>query len=328
MRLELDVRSIRWPLREPFRIARGEMTEVEGILVTVTNAAGQRGRGEAYGMNYEGESPASMLRDIARVREGFLSNPNREALLGLLPHGGARCALDCALWDLEAKQSNTPAWRLAGVESFNPVVSAYTIGLRPLSELAPAVAARAAYPLLKIKVSASSPLETLQLVRATAPRAQLIVDPNQSWSFEELRRYAPVCRDLGVVLLEQPLAGNADDALLDYDCPVPLCADEIVHDSTDLPRVVGKYTFVNIKLDKAGGLTAALRLAREARAAGLRLMVGCMAGSSLAMAPAAIVSQLCELVDLDGPLLQAQDWPDPLRYEQGVMSMPTRELWG
>lgn len=328
MTVRLRARSVGWDLNEPFRISRGEMTRVEGIVVTLTDEAGHEGRGEAYGMIYEGETPATMLEQIERVSDRLLADPATEALLWLLPNGGARCAVDCALWDLRAKQLGKPAWQLAGLAKWNRPTSAYTIGMRPAAELAAAVARRSGYPLLKIKVDGTDPIGTIAAVRAIAPDTRLIVDPNQSWTFEQLTRYAPECRDLGVVLLEQPLAGGADDGLTGYDCPVPICADEIVHDHDDLPKVVGKYDYINIKLDKSGGLTAGLRLANAALAQGLRLMVGCMAGSSLAMAPAVIVAQLCDFVDLDGPLLQRSDWPHGLQYEKGLMSLPTSALWG
>lgn len=324
----LSVQRVVWELNEPFRIARGSMTHVEGVVVRISDGNGRHGRGEAYGINYEGETIDSMLDQIHEVRDRLLQEPTRDALLDLLPHGGARCALDCALWDLEAKRSGVAAWRRAGLQTWRPVTSAYTIGMRPLGELASAVASRASYPILKIKVDAEEPLEAIRIVHAAAPRARLIVDANQSWSFAALARYAPACRDLGVVLLEQPIAAGEDGALLTYDSPVPICADEVVHVAADLPRVVGKYNVVNIKLDKSGGLTAALDLARAGLQQGLRLMVGCMAGSSLAMAPAMIVAQLCDFVDLDGPLLQRQDWPHGLVYDNGAMSLPDAELWG
>lgn len=328
MRIMLSARPVTWPMCEPFRISRGVMTHVEGIVVTVLDEAGHMGRGEAYGINYEGETTATMLADVDRVRIRLLGNPDRTALLDLLPHGGARCALDCALWDLEAKRSSTPAWRLAAVPDWRSQITAYTLGLRSANELAVAASRRAGYPLLKVKVDSTDPLEAIRIVHAAAPNSGLIVDPNQSWTLEQLKRYAPACRDLGVVLLEQPLAASVDEGLLGYDCPVPICADEIVHDEQDLPRVLGKYSVVNVKLDKSGGLTAGLRLAHAARREGLRLMVGCMAGSSLAMAPAMIIAQLCEFVDLDGPLLQSDDWPNPIQYDNGRMSTPSVALWG
>jgi L-Ala-D/L-Glu epimerase len=328
MSLTLSAAPITWEMNEPFRIARGEMTHVEGIVIELRDAEGRVGRGEAYGILYEGETVPSMLRQVEAVRAQVLSQPDRTALLALLPVGGARCALDCALWDLEAKQAGQRAWQRAGVAGWRPLVSAYTIGMRPLAELAAAVATRARYPLLKIKVGADDPLATVRAVREATPVARLIVDANQSWTFDQLKAYAPACRELGVALLEQPVRADADDALLDYDCPVPICADEAVHVAADLPDVVGKYDFVNIKLDKSGGLTAALELARAAVASDLALMVGCMAGSSLAMAPAFVVGQLCEFVDLDGPLLQRSDWPHPIHYFNGTMSLPEPALWG
>lgn len=328
MSLTLSAAPITWEMNEPFRISRGEMTHVQGIVIELRDASGHVGRGEAYGILYEGETVSSMLGQVDEVRARFVAKPDRTALLGLLPVGGARCALDCALWDLEAKQTGQPVWRRAGITSWRPLVSAYTIGMRPMAELAAAIAPRARYPVLKIKVDADDPLTTIRAVRSATPMARLIVDANQSWTFAQLQEYAPACRKLGVALLEQPVRADADGDLLGYDCPVPICADEAVHAAADLPKVVGKYGFVNIKLDKSGGLTAALELAHEALAQDLRLMIGCMAGSSLAMAPAFVVGQLCEFVDLDGPLLQRSDWPHPIGYFNGTMSPPEPALWG
>ncbi len=328
MTVSLAAESVKWELREPFRIARSVITQVEGILVTLTDEEGHKGRGEAYGIDYEGETVASMLDQVARARAGLYADPTRERLLEMLPHGGARCAIDCALWDLEAKRSGVPAWRRAGVPRWQPIVSAFTIGIREREDLIACAASHTEFGLLKIKVNADKPLEAIETVHSVVPQARLIVDANQSWSFQALERYAPTCRDLGAVLLEQPIAAELDAPLLDYECPVPICADEAVRVSADLPRVAGKYDYVNIKLDKSGGLSAALDLARAAQREGLRLMVGCMAGSSLAMAPAAVVAQLCDFVDLDGPLLQRQDWAHAIRYELGVMSLPEASLWG
>jgi L-Ala-D/L-Glu epimerase len=269
-----------------------------------------------------------MIEQIEQVRKPFLARPDRGALLELLPAGGARCALDSALWDLESKRTGERAWRRAGFASLRSLVTAYTLGMRPLAELEAAAAARASYPLLKIKVGSDAPLDIVRTVHAAAPKSRLIVDANQSWTFEQLRAYPPACRDLGVVLLEQPLDGGSDADLLGYDCPVPICADEVIHVAQDLPKVIGKYGVINVKLDKSGGLTAGLELAREALKLGLRLMVGCMAGSSLAMAPAMVLGQLCEFVDLDGPLLQRSDWSNGLRYDDGLISPPDAALWG
>jgi L-alanine-DL-glutamate epimerase-like enolase superfamily enzyme len=298
------------------------------VLVTLTDDNGARGRGESYGLNYEGETPASIVAQIESVRQHISAGVIREELLQLLPFGGARCALDFALWDLEAKQTGVPAWRRAGLSAWQPLTSAFTIGLRSRAALEATVARCADYPVLKIKVNADAPMDTLRAVRKLAPCPRLIVDPNQSWTMAQLREYAPACKELGVVLLEQPLAVDSDSGLLGYTSPVPLCADELIHTRADLPKAMGKYQMINIKLDKAGGLTEALHLARAARAAGFELMVGCMWGSSLAMAPAMIVGQLCSIVDLDGPLLQKTDWPDAIHYELGRMSLPKATLWG
>jgi L-alanine-DL-glutamate epimerase-like enolase superfamily enzyme len=328
MPVTLAAKRIDWELREPFRIARSTMTAVSGIVATLTDDNGLEGRGEAYGVGYEGETVESMLDQVARLRACMPAELTREWLLESLPHGGARCAIDCALWDLEAKRSGVAAWRRAGIPRWQPVVSAFTIGMRDRDELIACAAAHADFALLKVKVGAEQPLEAIATVHSAAPQARLIVDANQAWSFEALERYAPRCLELGVVLLEQPIAAELDAPLLEYESPVPICADEAVRVSADLPRVCGKYDYVNIKLDKAGGLTAALELAHAARQQGFGLMVGCMAGSSLAMAPAAVVAQLCEFVDLDGPLLQRDDWPHGLQYERGVISRPQPLLWG
>ena len=200
--------------------------------------------------------------------------------------------------------------------------------MRTRSELQKTALRYANFEMLKIKVDATAPIETLRAVREVAPGPRFIVDPNQSWSMAQLRELAPVCKALGVVLLEQPVAVDADMALADYLCPIEIAADELICDLQDLPKARGKYDVINIKLDKAGGLTEGLRLARAASAEGFKLMAGCMAGSSLSMAPAFALGQLCQFVDLDGPLLQKKDWPHAIRYRAGCMSPPSPSLWG
>lgn len=326
--LRLDTRIIAWEMSEPFTISRGTQTHAYALLVTLTDADGRCGRGEAYGIPYEGETPEGMRDQVATVRSQVEAGISREALLEILPHGGARCALDLALWDLEAKQTGIPAWKVIGAEEGRRVQSAFTISMRSLEETARVASRHADYPVLKIKVNDDAPLDVIRTVHEVAPRARLIVDPNQSWTFEQLTHWAPALADMGVQLLEQPLAIGADEGLRGYRGPIPICADELVHDLADMGRAREKYQVINIKLDKSGGLTEGLRLAKSALREGFDLMVGCMAGSSLAMAPAALLAQHCRYVDLDGPLLQKDDWPVHIQYERGLMSFPSRELWG
>ncbi len=325
--MQLEARTISWELREPFVISRGTMTRIDGILVTLSDGA-HCGRGEAYGIIYEDETPERMLAQIAAIAAQIEAGIDRAGLLALLPYGGARCALDCAMWDLEAKRTGVPAWQSAGLEALRPLTTAFTIGMRPPADVERAARAYAAFDLLKIKVDARDPLATIAAARAGSPGARFIVDPNQAWSFDQLVALTPHLQQLGVALLEQPLPVGGDAALAGYRSPIPICADELIHDRDDLPKARGKYSHINIKLDKTGGLTEALALAHAAREEGFGLMVGCMAGSSLAMAPAALIGQMCEFVDLDGPLLQSSDWDDAMAYRGGVLDPPRPALWG
>jgi L-alanine-DL-glutamate epimerase-like enolase superfamily enzyme len=323
----LDIATRCWPLKEPFEIARGVQTSCEVIIVQL--AEDERvGRGEAVGVDYRGETLATMRKQIEAVRADVEGGANRFDLLRLLPPGGARNALDAALWDLEAKQSNESVWTLAGLGAARPVTTCFTIGIRSLSQYEARARELARYPWLKVKVNAERPIEAIAAVRRGAPNARLVVDANQSWSVQMLREITPALAELRVDLLEQPIPYSDDQELIGYAPPIPICADEPANTVEDLARVAGRYQFVNIKLDKAGGLTAALEMAVAARALGLRLMVGCMMGGSLAMAPAMVLAQLCEVADLDGPLLQAEDWPEGLVYEDGVVQPPSPTLWG
>ncbi len=324
----LSMRIDTWPLRSPFRISRGTMTSVQVIVVEIEDREGVRGRGEAAGVDYEGETPQSMLAQVEGVRAQIESGIDRETLLDLLPAGGARNAIDCALWDLEAKRSGVPAWQAAGLATIAPVPTAYTIGIGSLEEVASKAEAARDHRLIKLKADADHHMQIVETVHRICPASRLIVDANQAWTIELLEDLAPRLAHHGVVLIEQPLPKNVDHALCGCQLPVPIAADESCTDRKSLWRLEGKYQFINIKLDKCGGLTEGLALAFEARLSGFGLMVGCMLGSSLAMAPAALIAQLCRFVDLDGPLLQAGDHTPPIRYEHGVMSVPPRELWG
>lgn len=327
MKQGLSIETRVWPLREPFVIARSTHTTTEVIVVGLS-AGGHVGRGEAVGVDYHGETLESMRKQIEAVRGTIERGIDRGQLLELLPPGGARNALDAALWDLEAKRTGTSVWELAGIARPRPISTCITIGIRSVAEYEARARELTRYEWIKIKVSADNPLEAVTAVRRAAPNARLVVDANQSWSVAALQRLAPALARLGVDLLEQPVRESDGPKLANLELPVPVCADEPANTVEDLPRLIDCYDFVNIKLDKSGGLTAALDLAHAARAAGMHLMVGCMVGGSLAMAPAMVVAQLCEIADLDGPLLQAEDWPDGIDYRDGVMSLPPRALWG
>jgi L-alanine-DL-glutamate epimerase-like enolase superfamily enzyme len=327
MNYQLSIQTRVWPLREPFVIARSSHTTCEVIVVQL--AAGEHvGRGEAVGVDYHGETIDSMRAQVEGVRSVIERGIDRRELLQILPAGGARNALDAALWDLEAKQTGTSVWALAGIARPRAISTCLTIGIRSIAEYEARARALVRYEWIKVKVSDDRPLEAVEAVRRGAPNARLVVDANQAWSVETLQRLAPALSQLRVDLLEQPVRADDDAPLADLELPVPVCADEPANTLEDLPRLIDRYDFVNIKLDKSGGLTAALDFAHAARAAGMHLMVGCMVGGSLAMAPGMVLAQLCEIADLDGPLLQAEDWPDGIVYRDGVMSLPSRKLWG
>jgi L-alanine-DL-glutamate epimerase-like enolase superfamily enzyme len=327
MSMQLQVSTKIWPLREPFVISRGSQSTAEVVVVHLREGR-LIGRGEAAGVDYHGETLDTLCAQVESVRREVERGISRRELLSILPAGGARNAIDAALWDLEAKRSGRRAWELAGLKAVRPVVTNLTLGIRPIAAYEQRARELASYAWLKIKVDAQQPLEAIRAVRRGSPRARLVVDANQAWSVRQLEELAPALLELRVDLLEQPVPIESDEELAGLDLPIPVCADEPANTAADVPRLVDRYDFVNIKLDKSGGLTAALDLADAARAAGLRLMVGCMVGSSLAMAPAMVVAQLCEVADLDGPLLQAEDWPDAIAYDDGVMQLPTPALWG
>jgi len=316
-----------WPMNEPFVIARGAQTSADVIVVEIAygNAVG---RGEAAGVPYAGETPETMLQQLQQVRTSIEEGVDRVGLLDLLPAGGARNAVDAALWDLETKLTGIPAWRRAGVDRGDAITTAITIGIRALPEYQKAAHALASNAWIKIKVDKTDPLGAVRAVRLAAPQAKLVVDANQAWTVDELKRLTPALLELGVDLLEQPVKVGLDDELRGYKSPIPICADESINTIDDLPSLVGRYDFINIKLDKTGGLTTALDLARAARKLGFRLMSGCMCGGSLAMAPAMVLAQLCEINDLDGPMLQSEDWPGGIVYNHGVMSPPWPGFWG
>jgi L-alanine-DL-glutamate epimerase-like enolase superfamily enzyme len=324
--VKIRYRAETWPVAGVFRISRATMTEAETLLVEIEEE-GVTGRGEGNPEARYEESNASCAEQLEVLIPLLERGIDRLSLQRLLPSGSTRNALDCALWDLEARHSGGPAWKAAGIDALRPVTSAYTISMDDVETMAGRAAESRNRPLLKIKLGDAEDLDRVRAVRRAAPDSRLIVDANEAWDFDLLRDLAPCLNELGVGLIEQPLPAGRDEALAGYRSPVPLCADESCRDRSSLADCVGRYDYINIKLDKTGGLTEALRLAHEAQLAGLRLMVGCMLGTSLAMAPAMIVAQLCDFVDLDGPLLLARDRTPRITYENSVMK-PQPDLWG
>ncbi len=328
MDLQLEMGRKDWLLKEPFGISRGVRTTQAVIQVKLTDRDGHSGWGEASGIDYQGETPETMQRQIEAVAQQIRTGVDRQALLKLLPHGGARFAVDTALWDLEAKQTGISPFDRFGVRA-DPVKSDQTIGIRDLAGYEAAAVELADFAVIKVKVNRTRPLDAIRAVRRGAPGPRLIVDPNQSWSVSDVKAYSSELAALGVVLLEQPIPVGAEAQLDGFQGPVPLCADELIDDIRDLERARGGFQFVNIKLDKCGGLTAAQALADAAQRQGFQLMVGCMVGSSLSMAPAMVLAQRCAFADLDGPLLQAEDVEHGFVYEHGVVNRPYNpKLWG
>ena len=325
--MKLGVHLERWAAVAPFRIAGRDWTEFESLVVEVS-VDGVVGRGEALGVFYLQETATGMLEQVNAVASHLFDGIGRDNLQRLLPAGGARNALDCALWDLECKASGRRAWHLAGVEP-RPVETVYTIGIEPSPEaMATKAIAATEHSLLKIKLDANQPIERLTAIREARPDARLVIDANQSWTFDQLAMLVPQIAALNVLMIEQPLPRGQDEALARYRSAVPLCADESCLTLDDLPAAAARYQMINIKLDKTGGLTHALALARAAKALGLGLMVGNMCGSSLALAPAVLLAWLADLADLDGPLLQRSDRLPGLTYQGGWVAPFEPALWG
>jgi L-alanine-DL-glutamate epimerase-like enolase superfamily enzyme len=317
-----------WEFKSAFRIAYRTRTHAQTVRVELEDSSCRLGRGEALGVSYHGETADRLVAELSALGSDLRNDLTRDDLRTLLAPGGARNALDCAFWDLEAKRANRRAWELAGVSDARPILTSYTLGADKPEAMADAAGAVAQYSRLKLKLTGDRDIECVARVRAARPDADLIVDANQAWTVQQLREFAPQLADLRVMLIEQPLPAGQDAALEDFSSPIPLCADESCQTSESIPLLLGKYAYVNIKLDKTGGLTEALHLARIARTTGLKLMVGCMGGSSLSMAPAFVVGQFCELADLDGPLLCTADVPHPIHYERDFLLSPGQALWG
>ncbi len=321
--MQITVTPETFRLAQVFTIARGSRTEAKVLTVTVSEG-GFVGRGECVPYARYGESLESVTAQIEGVRTPL----DRAELQGALPAGAARNAVDCALWDLEAKARDLRVWEVAGLPAPGPEITAYTLSLDSPDNMRAAAAKNAHRPLLKIKLGTPDDMPRLEAVRAGAPEARIIVDANEGWTAEVYADLAPHLLRLGVAMVEQPLPAGEDDMLAEIARPLPVCADESCHDRASLPDLRGKYDMVNIKLDKTGGLTEALALRDAARAEGYGIMVGCMVGSSLAMAPAVLVAQGAAFTDLDGPLLLAEDREPPLMFDAAGVHPPVAALWG
>ena len=331
MPLTLALAAERWPIAGSFAISRGSKTEA--VVVVAELGDGKAcGRGECVPYPRYGESVESVMTQINTMRSQLAAGLDRRALQTAMPPGAARNALDCAFWDYDAKRSGRPVHELAGLAAPHALTTAYTISLGPSAAMAEAAAKAATRTLLKVKLGGSDEhggdAARIAAVRAAAPKATLIVDANEGWDERNLSRNLAACAAAGVVLVEQPLPDGGDQALAGLKRPIPVCADESAHDRASLAALVGKYDAVNIKLDKAGGLTEALAMAAEAERAGFAIMAGCMVATSLAMAPALLLAQSAQYVDLDGALLLARDRRDGLIYRDSLVFPPAPALWG
>ena len=325
--MDISLHITDWALTQPFRISGHEWINSR-CLVAQLQDQGFVGRGEAQGVFYLDETAESIFEQAHAVTDAIRKGVNRQQLQALLPAGGARNAIDCAMWDLECKKAGKTIWQLTGIDP-KPVTTVFTIGLEDSPEaMADKAAAASNAPILKIKLSAHKPYEKLAAIRAARPDAVLVVDANQGWDFDLLKQVLPKCLDLNLAMIEQPLPRGRDDMLEGFTSPITLAADESCLHTGELETAASRYDMINIKLDKTGGLTEALNLARAAKPTNCQLMVGNMVGTSLSMAPAFVVAQLCDFVDIDGPLLLKYDQTLGLCYENGVVSDIHPGLWG
>ena len=312
-----------FPLAQVFRISRGARTQAE-VVTVIYEKDGIIGRGECVPYARYDETLESVTKQI----EDLPDNIDKETLQETLPPGAARNAVDCALWDFECKKLDQRIWETANIQKPEKNITAYTLSLDEPENMFKQAEKNSNRPLLKIKLGTANDMPRLEAVRKGAPSAEIIVDANEGWDAEVYSQLAPKLVKLGVKLVEQPLPADKDDDLIGLPRPLPICADESCHDRKSLEKLIGKYDFVNIKLDKTGGLTEALLLKNKALEAGFKIMVGCMVGSSLAMAPATLIAQNATFVDLDGPLLLAQDRQHGLLYDESWVHPPVKDLWG
>ncbi len=324
---ELNVTPRTFPLVAPFRISRGVKLAADVVTVELRQA-GRTGRGESVPYAHYGESVATVVEQIEALRGDLVAGIGRDELQARLPAGAARNAVDAAMWDLESQLSTVPVWVRLGRPPRSTLVSAITVGIDTPPRMAEAASRIATAGLIKIKVDADDPAARIEAVRRAAPKAHLIVDPNESWTIDILGDMQPMLERFAVDLLEQPLPADADDALLGFQSRIPICADEACHVTADLPRLRHRYQAVNIKLDKTGGLTEAWRLLRAARAEGFKIMVGCMVCSSLGIAPALEIAREAEYIDLDGPLWLRDDYAGGVSLQEGLLLPPSPGFWG
>ena len=312
-----------FPLAHVFRISRGARTQAEVVTVTIEKD-GVTGRGECVPYARYNETLESVIKQV----ESLPADIDKETLQDTLPPGAARNAVDCALWDFECKKRDQRIWKIAGIQVPEQKITAYTLSLDEPKNMFKQAEKNSNRPLLKIKLGTPNDMPRLEAVRKGAPNSEIIVDANEGWDAELYSQLAPELVRLGVKLVEQPLPADQDGDLIGLPRPIPICADESCHDRKSLEKLIGKYDFVNIKLDKTGGLTEALKLKDKALEAGFKIMVGCMVGSSLAMAPATLIAQNATFVDLDGPLLLAHDRRHGLLYDESWVHPPVKDLWG
>ena len=325
--VKLTIADERWPTAGSFTISRGSKTEAHVVTVRLEDG-GHAGHGECVPYPRYEETVPQVMAALEAARSRIEAGLTRSDVPAVLAPHAARNALDCALWDLEAKKSGKPVWQRAGLPEPEPAITAYTLSLDTPEAMGEAAAQARHRPLLKLKLGREGDVQRLKLIRRNAPESRLIVDANEGWTADNLQEMLFACADAGVELVEQPLPAGHDEALLQATRPVAVCADESAHGIDTLDRLAGKYDAINIRRDKTGGLTPAIALARAAEARGLRIMVGCMLATSLAMAPAMLLSPLADVIDLDGPLLLAKDRSPGIRFEGSTIHPPPAGLWG
>jgi len=324
--MQIDAHEEVWPLKQVFRISRGSRTEARVVVVTVSDGE-HIGHGEGVPIRRYAQTTDSVLAQIESIRSA--KNLDRRRIQELLPASAARNALDCAFWDLEAKISGKRVSELVNVPMVPAVVTSFTISLDTPEKIAAAAKANTIVPILKLKLGGDDvDLARVEAVHEAAPAARLLIDANESWSPAHYQKIVPALQGIGVELIEQPFPADADEVLETLDHPIPVCADESCHTSADLPRLTNRYEMINVKLDKTGGLTEALRLTERAREDGFKLLIGCMVCTSLGIAPARLLASTADYVDLDGPLLLARDREHGLSYQNGKIDIASRELWG
>ncbi len=327
MALTASVRTERYPLSVPFTISRGTRTHAEVVVVTLTDGT-IVAQGEGVPNARYGEDLQSATAEIEKALPLLIEGAGRAQIAKRMKHGAARNAVDCALWDLEAKRSGKTIATLAGLPPSKPVTTVYTLSLGTPDVMGKQAAEQAQRPILKLKLGGAGDVERVRAVRANAPNCVLVADANEAWTAALFAEMIAPIRDCGLAMLEQPLPAGKDEDLHSLPRLIPICADESCHDRSDLKDLLGKYDMINIKLDKTGGLTEALALASDARDYGFGLMVGCMVGTSLSMAPTHLIAQMCKYTDIDAPLLLSQDRPHGLRYVGSIVEPPDSALWG